>query len=207
MHTLKLILGTTAASLALVAGGAGWAAQAWTSPTALPAEAVQVIAPVEKAQPPAPALHASCEYGVDTAVETIAWAEIARLEKLGFPVCDTIWSFGPIAEDGIWGQAWPAISSTDPRTLVVIELDEATYAGVELEEAVRTTVRHEYGHIITFASGDVTIDRAHEEAADALAEALTPAGEARTVFYAETITAAALTAAQDLTAVYTAQTA
>jgi hypothetical protein len=206
MHTLKLALATAATAAALIAGGAAWAATAFTEPTQAPVERVVELEPVVKAAAVAPAPHASCEYGVDTELETIAWAEIARLEQLGLPVCETVWSFGPITEAGIWGLAYPQISLEDTRRLVVIETDLAEYDGFELTEAIRTTVRHEYGHIVTYLAGDITIDPAHEEAADAIAEALTPAGENRTIFYDETITADELAAAEALLAPYTAQT-
>lgn len=145
------------------------------------------------------------------AVESDAWEEIERLGEMGLPVCDVVWTFWR-GENGrpSTGWAYPRHSDEDPRPSVWIETDidhhvEAGPDGVDAEDLtlkVRSLVRHELGHALTYLLGpdpgtDETMMRdlfpgalegkpAHpgfEAAADAIAEELTPPGEERLTSY------------------------
>lgn len=119
--------------------------------------------------------------------EMLAWQEIGELRNLGLPVCDVAWQFGDIADDRWWG--WS--ESTDTGTVITIEVDLDEYPGPDRDLAVRSTVRHEFGHALAYAAGYVygsgdldaiftdellwsveSTDRGHEAAAEAISVVL-----------------------------------
>lgn len=147
-------------------------------------------------------------------VNAIAWAEIERLGDRGLPVCDVEWRFVPDRDKWWWwGYTVPASSPGERATVLLIE-DAAAYAvpgeeaidGDLLEQHVRTTVRHEFGHALTHllelddanlaalfpAELEISQDatgEGYEASAEAIAAALTPDDEERTVFYDEDVSA------------------
>lgn len=146
------------------------------------------------------------------AVESDAWAEIERLGEMGLPVCDVVWVFWR-GENGrsSAGWAYSRHSDEDPRPSVWIETDIDHHVdpgpdGVDAEELtqeVRSLVRHELGHALTYLLGaddlekdaamlrdlfpgaleDGPVHPGFEAAADAIAEELTPPGEERLSSY------------------------
>ncbi|MCB7135222.1 hypothetical protein [Cellulosimicrobium marinum] len=146
--------------------------------------------------------------------DAIAWAEIERLGKAGLPVCDVDWQLVPDRDEWWWwGWAAPSRGEGDLPTVWIVH-DVAAYAedgedhvdGDLLEQHVRTTVRHELGHALTYMLGldEISLERLfvadlevthpgtrpwHEASAEALALALTPDDEQRTVFYDEDVPA------------------
>ncbi len=146
-------------------------------------------------------------------VNEIAWAEVARLGELGYPVCDVAWSFVADRDEWWW---WGMTDITPdsgelPRVWIVEDVaayadeGEAAVDGDLLEQHVRTTVRHELGHALGALlrlddeedfRGMVAVDLEREESdtapaleafAEAVAVALTPDDEIRTVFYDEDV--------------------
>ncbi|MBN0040260.1 hypothetical protein JN535_08795 [Cellulosimicrobium cellulans] len=194
--------------------GITWRADPIGDSTAMPTAAVaDTHDPVEKVHPPAPCAHP----GPHDPVQGIAWDEIARLHSINLPVCDVIWSFGSLP-DSLWGVTYADVGDELGRPLVVIEPSPAAY-GDGLEQDVRTTVRHEFGHALTGMLGldDTTLramfdaelggvhlgehtEHGSEAAAEAIAEALTPKGEERTWFYDRHVDQASVMSAQDLLA-------
>jgi hypothetical protein len=189
-------------------------------PAPLHAEAPVVTArvpvAVEKVALPTPTVHhAPCNYAdvLDYGpVETIAWAEIDRLDSLGLPVCDVTWTFLDGGVDGYWGMAYDMVEGAD---LIVIDSDPEAYNSLVAD--VRTTVRHEFSHTLTYALGlsdadlratftdvleyaDENTNAGYEASADAIAEVLTPMDETRTWFYDEVVSPEAYTAAEALLA-------
>ncbi|WP_194522329.1 hypothetical protein [Cellulosimicrobium sp. JZ28] len=147
-------------------------------------------------------------------VQAVVWDEVARLRGLGLPACDFVWSFGALP-DGLWGLAY-STTDVDDRILVVIDPDPGAY-GEDLEQDVRTTVRHEFGHALTYMLGfddaslratfdaelagehlDADTSLGFEASAEAIAQALTPPGQARTWFYDEHVDAEYVDAARCL---------
>lgn len=196
-HALRALLTAALAFAAVV-----WSAGPTGTPTAT-ATVVATEAPApaaEKAYPPAPCAHPE-PHGQ---VQAVAWAEVARLHALGLPACDLVWSFSALP-DGLWGIAYPT-TDVDDRILIVIDPNPATYGDGFVEQDVRTTVRHEFGHALTYMLGfddatlretfDAELGGGHlsessklgfEASAEAIAEALTPEGEERTWFYDEVV--------------------
>lgn len=147
-------------------------------------------------------------------VNGIAWEEIERLGDRGLPVCDVEWRFVPDRDKWWWwGYTVPASSPGERATVLLIE-DAAAYAvpgeeaidGDLLEQHVRTTVRHEFGHALTHllelddanlaalfpAELEISQDatgEGYEASAEAIAAALTPDDEERTIFYDEDVSA------------------
>ncbi|MFD6093638.1 hypothetical protein ACFWGN_16090 [Oerskovia sp. NPDC060338] len=150
------------------------------------------------------------------AVEADAWEEIERLGSLGLPVCDAVWIFWRGEKIGNrTGVALVRHSDEDPRPAIWIDADIDHHGapnpdGVDadhLTAAVRSTVRHEFAHALTYLLGadDLDGDAAAlgalfpgalvgdpalpglEAAAEAIAEELTPADEVRVVYYDEEI--------------------
>ena len=139
-------------------------------------------------------------------VNAIAWEEIERLGERGLPVCDVRWRFVP-GGVGWWGfPAAPGRPGAPPGVWsggagAPSGHDDAV-EGELLEQHVRTTVRHELGHVLDALLGlseddlrdlvVVELDRerptlrpAREAFAEAVTVALTPDGEGRTWFYDE----------------------
>ncbi|MFD6030141.1 hypothetical protein ACFWE5_05470 [Cellulosimicrobium funkei] len=140
-------------------------------------------------------------------VNAIAWEEIERLGARGLPVCDVRWRFVP-GGVGWWGFADAVVRPGEAPRVWIVE-DVAAYGddgdavdGELLEQHVRTTVRHELGHVLDALLGlseddlrdlvVVELDRerptlrpAREAFAEAVTVALTPDGEERTWFYDE----------------------
>lgn len=144
--------------------------------------------------------------------EMIAWQEIGELRNLGLPVCDVAWQFGDIADDTWWG--WS--ESTDTGTVITIEVDLTEYAAEpDPDLAIRSIVRHEFGHALAYAAGyvygsgdldatfadtlswtDEFIDRGHEAAAEAVSEILADMrADDRRPAYVDHPTEASMTAA------------
>lgn len=85
-------------------------------------------------------------------LKAIAREEIERLGTRGLPVCDVRWRFVP---DGVgwWGFADAAVRPGEaPRVWLVEDVaaygDDGDAVDGELEQHVRTTVRHELGHVL-----------------------------------------------------------
>lgn len=154
-------------------------------------------------------------------VNEIAWAEVERLGDAGLPVCDVEWRFAADRDEWWWwGYAALALSPGERPVVWNVE-DAAAYAaegedavdGELLEQHVRTTVRHELGHALTYLLDldDDTLanlfpaelentrhdtNAGTESSAEAIAEALTPADETRTWFYDEDVPEENLDAAE-----------
>lgn len=146
------------------------------------------------------------------AVESEAWAEIERLGDLGLPVCDVVWVFwrGDDGTDSV-GRAVPRHSDEDPRPAVWIETDINHHVipgpeGVDAKDLarfVRSLVRHEVAHALTYMLGADGLERDEEvlrelfpgpldaeakfpgleAAGEAIAAELTPASEVRWWIY------------------------
>ena len=152
------------------------------------------------------------------AVESDAWEELERLGSLGLPVCDVVWTFhrGAVYTGWDWtGWALPRFSDEDPRPGVWIEADIEDHVtpgpqGVDadrLTQEVRSLVRHEFAHALTYLLGADEPDKdaaalldlfpgrlendptrpGFEAAAEAIAEELTPRDEVRVWYYDEEI--------------------
>ncbi len=111
---------------------AGCSSAAASEPTA-----IQYVASVSKAAPPAP-----------LTVEAIANDEISHLAALGYPTTEVTWQF--VEDTGHLGTGYATWPST-----VLIDTDIPDWAQFDgdLDTVVRSTVRHEYAHTMMYASG------------------------------------------------------
>lgn len=91
----------------------------------------------------------SAEVPVD--VEAVARDEIAALDELGYPTQIATWAFADEYTNSAGGTA---STSGDRRgySAVVMSLDADAYSqfSPDIEAAVRSTVRHEFGHALTY---------------------------------------------------------
>lgn len=160
-------------------------------------------------------------------VNAIAWEEIERLGTRGLPVCDVRWRFVPDGVGWWWGFADATVRPGEAPRVWLVE-DVAAYGddgdavdGELLEQHVRTTVRHELGHVLDALLGlseddlrdlvVVELDRerptlrpAREAFAEAVTVALTPDGEERTWFYDEHVPEENVRAAELVVEAFTA---
>ncbi|WP_139122945.1 hypothetical protein [Cellulosimicrobium cellulans] len=127
-------------------------------------------------------------------MEGIAWDEIGRLHALGYPVCDVVWAFASPGKGRHVGCAYEHFHDEDPRPFIVLEPNLDMWPD-QLDTAVRSLVRHEFGHALIYMAGideaqvgtmfDSALDlepegnRAHEAAAEAISHLLTPEGVPR----------------------------
>lgn len=147
--------------------------------------------------------------------EMLAWQEIGELRNLGLPVCDVTWKFGDIADDMWWGYA----EATDTATVITLEVDLTEYpAEPDRDLAIRSIVRHEFGHAIVHRAGlqetelratftepifwhDETVTPGNEVAADAIAAVLAAADDDEQYpMYVEDVSTASIRAAEALVA-------
>lgn len=84
-------------------------------------------------------------------VEAIARDEIAAIDALGYPTELATWDFEGTFTNEYGGTAVTAPNS-DGTSTVTISLDPAGYErwGSDVERSVRSTIRHELGHVWTF---------------------------------------------------------
>src|SRR5665647_3683331 len=86
-------------------------------------------------------------------VSIVAWTEIRDLRDLGLPVCDVTWGFYAL-DDPWWGLTYQDAAGA---VSVQIEANDAEYAEyaeeVDPDAAIRSTVRHEFGHAIVYMAG------------------------------------------------------
>jgi len=152
---------------------------------------------------------------IGLAVDLAAWQEVRALRDLGLPACSVTWRFGPLVD--IYGEAGD--DATTGQVTILINGDPAKYAGdVDPAWAIRSVIRHEFGHALVFMSGwssqaDHPDLRAlfpdplvrsnsgtmpgHEAAADAIATVLAERrGENQKRFYVDTPSAASLANAE-----------
>ena len=83
-------------------------------------------------------------------VESVALDEVAALDELGYPVDLATWQFPDELTNAGGGTAWTT-STGDSRSVVQIGTDADAYLqfGPDVEASVRSTVRHEFGHVLT----------------------------------------------------------
>lgn len=201
---------TIAAAVLLAASAVFVSSGAASAPDPEPAPSLAAVA-TAKAYPPAECAHP----GPHDEVQAIGWDEVSRLASLGLPVCDVAWVFADPGADH-WGYTFP-YTDVDDRPLIIIDADPATYGTKLVEQDIRTTVRHEFGHAVVYLLGypeytlramfdaELTGKRVTEHtqpgleaSGDAIAQALTPAGQDRTWFYDEVVDADDVTAARAL---------
>src|SRR5690606_21518528 len=106
--------------------------------------------------------NASCAPAGELAeVEEIIWDEISRLVAEGLPACDVTWLLEP-PYDGSWGIASTAEEAKADRPLIVLDPNLDTYTDdlepeertpTQLDTDVRTAVRHEFAHTLTYMLG------------------------------------------------------
>lgn len=84
-------------------------------------------------------------------VEQIARDEIIQIDALGYPTELVTWEFQGQFTNVNGGTAWSS-GGTDGYTTVTISTDPEAYRQFsdDIEAAVRSTVRHEFGHALTF---------------------------------------------------------
>lgn len=153
---------------------------------------------------------------LDWPVSLIAWTEIRDLRDLGLPVCDVTWGVLALV-DPWWGLASQDATGT---VFIQIEADDAEYAEradeVDLDVAIRSIVRHEFGHAIVYMAGlqeaelratftepmfrdAETLRPGNEAAADAVAAVLAAARDDEQYrMYVEKVSPASLKAAESL---------
>ncbi|MGN7703532.1 hypothetical protein [Cellulosimicrobium sp. 22601] len=182
--------------------------------------------PLETGYPPAPCV----QHGEQSKAERIIWDEVSRLVAAGLPACELTWVLEP-PYDGSWGIAYTAAEAEGDRPLIVIDPNVATYTDdldpeertrVQLDTDVRTAVRHEFGHVLTYLLGydddelrdifPAELEGANisestryglEASAEAITQALTPPGEGRTWMYDKHVDDADVATARELLARFT----
>jgi len=156
---------------------------------------------------------------IGLAVDLAAWQEVRALRDLGLPVCNVTWRFGQIVD--MSGEAWA--NATTGQVTILINGDPANYAGdTDPAWAIRSNVRHEFGHALVFMAGwssgadhadlralfpdvlawsDSRTAPGQEAAADAIATVLAERrGENQERFYVDTPSAASLVNAETIIA-------
>lgn len=149
--------------------------------------------------------------------EKIAWQEIGELRNLGLPVCDVTWQFADFTDPTWWGWAEP----TEAGATITIEVDLSEYAEeADRDLAIRSIVRHEFGHALIYAAGYVygtgdldvmfddalswsvtNTDRGHEAAAEAVALVLAQRrGDERRALYVSHVSPESIVAATAIVA-------
>jgi len=84
-------------------------------------------------------------------VEAIARDELASIDALGYPTELTTWDFREEFVNDNGGTAWSSGDGVG-HTTIVVSTDADAYAkyGPDVEVSVRSTVRHEFGHALTY---------------------------------------------------------
>ncbi|MGW6226887.1 hypothetical protein ACWFQT_07220 [Cellulosimicrobium cellulans] len=195
----------------VVAAAAALAVPAVLAGSAASADHMPTIAPLLAAYSPVSPGTSCVPEDVAGVVNAIAWAEIERLGEAGLPVCDIEWRFVADRDQWWWGFADAAVAPGEVPDVWIVE-DVAAYAdggedavdGDLLEQHVRTTVRHELGHALGALLdlndenlADLVVVELEQEGpgttpvreafAEAIALAITPTDENRTVFYDEDV--------------------
>ncbi|WP_194521993.1 hypothetical protein [Cellulosimicrobium sp. JZ28] len=196
----------------VVAAAAALAVPAVLAGSAASADQVPTVAPLLAAYSPVSPGTSCVPKDVAGVVNAIAWAEIERLGEAGLPVCDVEWRFVADRDEWWWwGFADADVAPGEVPDVWIVQ-DVAAYAdegaaevdGGQLEQHVRTTVRHELGHALGALLdlndenlADLVVVELEQEGpettpvreafAEAIALALTPADENRTVFYDEDV--------------------
>lgn len=99
------------------------------------------------ASEPAPTVTASPTIDV----EAIARDEIAAIDALGYPTELVTWDFRDDFENANGGTAWSSGDLEGFTTITVsTAAEEYRKYSDDLEAAVRSTVRHEFGHALTY---------------------------------------------------------
>ncbi len=84
-------------------------------------------------------------------VEAIARDEIAAIDALGYPTELATWDFRDEFVNDNGGTAW-ASGDTEGHTTVVVSTNAESYRQFsdDIEAAIRSTVRHEFGHALMY---------------------------------------------------------
>src|SRR5665647_11848 len=154
------------------------------------------------------------QVALDWPVSVVAWTEIRGLRDLGLPVCDVTWGF--YALDAWWGMSYQDASG---EVFIQIEANDAEYADSgDPDLAIRSVVRHEFGHAIVYEAGlqeaelratftdllswtDESTEPGNEVAATAIAAVLAAErNDEQWSVYVENVSAASIGAAEALVA-------
>lgn len=97
----------------------------------------------------------SAPTSTDIAVEAVARDEIAALGELGYPTGLATWSFVDDFVGSSGGTAQASYPAPGDPTAITVNSDATDFEqyGSSVETAVRSTVRHEFGHALVYAAG------------------------------------------------------